>query len=257
MDIKQLTFSLSLLTATMLAAPNSFADDGSFSKGQQQQIQQIVHDYLIANPDILIQMSQKLQQQQVAEIEKNAQKVIPSIAKDLFNNASSPVSGNTAGTVTLVEFFDYQCPHCKDMTQAIDNIAQQNNNLRIVYKELPIFGGSSDLAARAALAANMQGKYPNFHDALMNTKDRLTEDKIMSIAKQNGLNVSKLKKDMNSNVINDELKQNRVLAQQLKLVGTPAFIIGLTNGNDNSKSILIPGSTTEQTLQQAISQVQG
>jgi len=254
--LKSIAIRLSLI-ASLTLTMNTFAAQ-KFSADQKKEIQQVVHDYLMDNPDILIQMSQKLQQQQaekVQDIEKHAQKVIPSIANELFNDKNSPIGGNVNGTVTLVEFFDYQCPHCKEMTKIIDDLAKQNSNLRIVYKEFPIFGGTSDLAAKAALAANKQGKYDVFHDALMNTDASLDEAKIMSIAKKNGIDVNQLKKDMDSDSIQKELKQNVTLAKKLKLMGTPAFVIGQTNNAKSAKSVLIPGTTSQEILQNVITQV--
>tara|TARA_Y100000815_G_C13347544_1_gene502718 strand:+ start:5519 stop:6295 length:777 start_codon:yes stop_codon:yes gene_type:complete len=249
--------SLSLLGATALTANTTFAAQ-ELSSAQKQEVQQIVHDYLLSHPEMLIQMSQKLQQQQmqkVANIEKQAQAVIPSIAQNLFHNKISPVGGNANGTVTLIEFFDYQCPHCKDMTKIVDNLAKQNSNLRIVYKEYPIFGGASEIAAKAALAANQQGKYTAFHDALMNTKGSLSKAQIISLAKDNGLDVKALEKAMDSDAITQEIKQNQKLAKKLKLMGTPAFIIGATNNTQANNTILIPGTTSEQVLQKVIAQV--
>ena len=257
MKLKPTILSLSLFATTLLAANTTFAAQ-DLSSTQTQQIQQVVHDYLMNNPQILVQMSQKLQQQQmqkVAKIEKQAQAVIPSIAQELFHDKNSPVGGNANGTITLVEFFDYQCPHCKDMTKIVDDLAKEDKNLRIVYKEYPIFGGASNIAAKAALAANKQGKYAAFHDALMNTKGSLSEAQVMSLAEKNGIDIKQLQKNMKSDVIKKELEQNQQLAKKLKLLGTPAFVIGQTNNANSKNSILIPGTTSEQVLQQVIAQV--
>jgi len=218
-----------------------------------------VQNYLLDNPQLLVQMSQKLQQQQmqkVADLEKKAQQVIPNIANQLFLSQTSPISGDEKGQVTLVEFFDYQCPHCKDMAKIVEQISQQNPQLRVVYKELPIFGGASDFAAQAALAANMQGKYLDFHNALMATQGRLTNDQILDIAKQNGIDIKKLQEDMKSPAIKKELKQNIMLAGKLQLPGTPGFVIGATDVKKANDSVLIPGQTSGDVLEQVIAQVQ-
>ncbi|MFN7098284.1 MAG: DsbA family protein, partial [Gammaproteobacteria bacterium] len=192
------------------------------------QVQQIVHDYLLNNPQILVQVSQKLQQQQMQQmqqVQQNAQKVIPDISAQLFSDKSSPIGGNVNGDVTMVEFFDYQCPHCKDMAAIVGDLTKQDGNLKIVYKELPIFGADSQFAAAAALASMQQGKYDQFHNALMQAPAPLTSDVVMQVAQANGLNVVQLQKDMNSDAVKQELKDNMQLAQKLKLMGTPAFVI--------------------------------
>jgi protein-disulfide isomerase len=247
----------SLFLATLVTVGMSttvYAAD-TLTPAQQKQVQQIVHDYLLNNPQILVQVSQKLQEQQMQQmqqVQQNAQKVIPDVSAQLFNDKTSPVSGNLNGDVTMVEFFDYQCPHCKDMATVIESLAKQDGNLKIIYKELPIFGADSQFAAAAALASVNQGKYEQFHNALMQAPDPLTNDVVMQVAQSAGLNVDQLKKDMNSDAIKQELKDNVQLAQKLQLMGTPAFVI--TNTKNIDQSVLIPGTTSQDVLQSIISQ---
>lgn len=231
------------------------ADNSSLSPGQQQQVQQVVHDYILNNPQILIEVQQKLQEQQMQQmqqIQKDAQKVIPNITSELFNSTTSPVAGNATGDVTVVEFFDYQCTHCKDMSALMVDLVKQDPKLRVVYKEFPIFGNNSEYAAKAALAATKQDKYTVFHDALMQTNEPLNKDKILQIARDAGLNVDQLQQDMNNPAIAQELKTNKSLAKKLQLVGTPAFVIA--NTKNSTQSILIPGATNEEVLQGLIAQ---
>ncbi|NNM59810.1 MAG: DsbA family protein [Legionellales bacterium] len=231
------------------------ADNNTLSTAQQQQVQQIVHDYLLDNPQILLQVSQKLQEQQakqVEQIQKNAQKIIPGIATQLFNDKSSPFSGSATGDVTMVEFFDYQCPHCKDMASILNNLQQQDSNLKIIYKEFPIFGADSQYAAAAALAAAQQGKYAQFHDALMKAPAPLTKEVVLDLAKTNGLDVDQLQKDIKSESVKKELKDNVQLAEKLQLLGTPAFVIA--NSKNVDQSVLVPGTTTQEVLQSLITQ---
>lgn len=247
-------FLATLATVGMSTSVYAASSD-TLTQAQQQQVQQIVHDYLLNNPQILLQVSQKLQeqqQQQMQQVQQNAQKVIPGVSSQLFNDKTSPTSGNVNGDVTMVEFFDYQCPHCKDMAAIIEGLAQQDGNLKIVYKELPIFGADSQFAAAAALAAAQQGKYTQFHNALMQAPDPLTNDVVMQVAQTTGLNIDQLKKDMNSPAIKQELKDNLQLAQKLQLMGTPAFII--TNTKNINQSVLIPGTTSADVLQSIITQ---
>lgn len=233
----------------------AYAANDSLTPAQQKQVEQIVQSYLLNNPQILVQVSQKLQDQQMQQIQQvqnNAQKVLPQIAKQLFNDSNSPVTGNLQGDVTIVEFFDYQCPHCKDMEVIVENLTKQDPNIKVVYKELPIFGADSQFAAAAALAAMQQGKYVAFHDALMQTPDPLTNDVVLQVAQKTGLNIEELKAAMKSKAVTQELEDNVKLAQTLKLMGTPAFVI--SKSDDIKQSVLIPGTTTADVLFSVISQ---
>src|ERR1041385_4852832 len=104
-------------------------------------------------------MATALQKQQEAEWQATAKKVVPQTAKALFNSSESPVAGNPNGDVTIVEFFDYECPHCKEMAPQVANMMQNDKNLKVIFKPLPIFGSMSVFAAKAGLAAAKQGKF--------------------------------------------------------------------------------------------------
>ena len=166
----------------------------SFSPQQVKDIQKVVHNYLVNNPQVLVEASQALQKQSQKKEQQFAQQVIQKNVQQLFKDPASPVVGNQRGTVTLVEFFDYQCGHCKAMNPIIQNIVKKNKNLRVVFKELPIFGSESQFAAKAALASVKQGKDYVFHDALLSENNPLTSKKVFQVAKKVGLNVTELKK---------------------------------------------------------------
>lgn len=238
----------------------SCAKSDSVSEVDKSRIEKIVHDYLLNNPQILAEVSKKLQQQQQQEMqdmEKNAQKNIPKHAKPLFNSKTSPGEGNADAKITVVEFFDYQCPHCKDMIEVMDGIMKNNKDVRVVYKEFPIFGNNSMDASRAALAAAKQGKYKAMHEALMNASNPLTEKKVMEAAKSAGLNIKQLKADMDSEDVRKELEQNLMLSQKLGLLGTPAFVVGSTKNGDkaNTPVFFVPGAATEEMIQGYVEQV--
>lgn len=245
-----------LLITSVLFAPSAVfaAEAGSFNTNQVKQIQNVVHDYLVQNPQVLVEASQALQMQEMAQVQKTAQGAIPKYASQIFADTASPVIGNKEAKVTLVEFFDYQCPHCKEVSPMIEKIISSNPNLRVVLKELPIFGGTSGSAARAALAAYKQdaAKFTKFHNALMSAQNPLTDDKIMSIASSAGLDVNQLKNDMNNPAVQKEIDANFKLAQNLSIMGTPTFIIGHWENSAVSKSTFIPGGTTQDVLETAI-----
>jgi protein-disulfide isomerase len=248
-------FFLSLTCASALALSSS-AMANALSPDQVKQVQQVVHDYLVTNPQVLVEASDALQKQEMVKMEKNAKSAITSNAANIFADPASPVAGNPNGKVTIVEFFDYQCPHCKDMAKIVEDIIESDKQVRVVFKELPIFGASSKYASQVALAAYKQGadKYLQFHNALMAASNPLTSDKVMQIAKSEGLNMDQLKKDMNSNAVGQQIQNNFKLAQSLGIMGTPTFVIGKWEGNKASKTSFVPGATTEGNLQKLIKQ---
>jgi len=230
---------------------------GSFSKQQESDIKKIVHDYLVNNPEVLLEASKSLQQRQQAMMKKEAQGAIAENAKELFN-AGSPVAGNAKGDVTLVEFFDYQCVHCKHMAPILKELVEKNKNLRVVYKDFPIFGKGSDFAARAALAAAMQGKYMELHNALIEKKQRLSPSIILKAADSVGINTTKLKADMKSDKVTGMVKDTMQLAEKLRLMGTPAFVVASTpNGQYKAggKTFFLPGAASLDALQGVIKEV--
>ncbi len=231
--------------------------EGSFSAAQEAAIQKIIRSYLVSNPEVLVEASKALQQKQLDAMQSNAMKGIMDKKVELFATKDDPIAGNADGSITIVEFFDYQCPHCIEMMPIINALIRTNANVRIVFKEFPIFGNVSNFASRAALAANLQGKYFAFYDALMNAKTRLTEDSILQLAKNTGIDIDKLQKDMEGDAITKMLDNNRELAKALQLIGTPAFVIGPTNTTKitNANTSFVAGQTTEEVLQNAINKV--
>lgn len=240
------------------ASQTSFAQDSqtaSFTPAQVSQIQQIIHDYLVKDPQVLVEASQALQAQQEKKVEASAMTAITQNKTALFSDAQSPTIGSKDAPVTLVEFFDYQCGHCKEMTPVIEKLVSQDKNVRVIFKELPIFGKVSANAAKIALAANMQSpeKYYAFHDALLASQDQLTTETIMKIAAKVGLDTAKLKADMDSPAISKEIRDNFKLAQALKVMGTPTFVV---SNAAHTKFAYIPGATSLTDLQSKIQSVQ-
>lgn len=246
MKIRHLLIALTFL-ASCLVMPFSFAQ--GFSPNQVKDIEKIVHDYLIKNPQVLIEASKSLQSQQQQKMEDAALKGIRKNKEQLFSDKASPIAGNTNGGVTLVEFFDYQCGHCKTMAAIVKSLLNEDKNLKVVYKELPIFGENSKFAAMAALASAKQGKYDAFHNALFEVDGGLTPAKVLEIAKQVGIDVKKLRRDMKSKTIKTQIRNNFRLAQAIKIIGTPTFVIG---NKQLTKFKFIPGATSREDLQQQI-----
>lgn len=232
------------------------AADNAMPAAQKKQVEQVVHDYLVNHPEVLLEASQSLQKKQQDEMQLAAKSAIRKNAEQLFK-ADGTFTGNPNGNVTLVEFFDYQCVHCKRMKPIIGELSSKNPKLRVIYKELPIFGKRSETASRAALAAAKQGKYEAMQVALLKLDKRLDDALVMSTAESIGLDMAQLKQDMKSKAVDDELAVNQALAEKLNLMGTPAFILAATPEGKFSSDVeptFIPGAATLESLQDLVSQ---
>lgn len=226
---------------------------------ERTKIENVVSDYLEKNPEVIIHALQSYQQKQMEQAQdamKKTQATSPKFSDALFRQAHDPIAGNPNGKITVVEFFDYQCPHCIAMTEIIDNLVKSNPNIRVIFKEFPIRGQMSEISAKAALAANQQGKYFEFHKGLMNSKvEPLTENEIYKIAASAGLNVDQLKKDMDSATVTNQIKANYKLAQDLNLMGTPAFFVGKTDTKKEAGAnaiVFIPGQVDQAQMNDII-----
>jgi len=250
------TTLLILMASLLVTACNKPAATATPPADDTNHIQQVVHDYLLAHPEILIEVSQKLQAQQMQKMQDNALAVIKQQSDNLFNDKDSLVDGNPNGDVTLVEFFDYQCVHCAHMYPVVQSLIANNKNLRVVLKEFPIFGEASQYAAAAVLAAQEQGKATALHDALFKSgliEGKLTDADVLKLAKAAHINIVKLKQAMDSARVKSEISNNFQLAQALGLQGTPGFIVAPTPGSTaKGKTTFIPGASDQKQLQEAI-----
>jgi len=254
MKFLALIFTLFFSIATF-AAPQAASND--FTSAQQTQIEKIIHDYLLKNPQILEEVAAKLQAQGEEQAKQQTRKAVDQYSNALFYSPGSPVLGNPKGSVTLVEFFDYQCPYCKRVTPMLTKLISTNPNLRVVLKEFPIFGETSDYASRAALAALLQNKYLPMHNALMQIKGHFSNtEQILAAAKAAGLDVDKLQKDMAKPEVFQELKTNMALANALGINATPAFIIAKTpaqgSAPEKGKTFFVPGGVDFKIMNELI-----
>lgn len=258
-SLKKLTIIVFLMTLGLLQTTH--AATNQFSGDQKKQIQQIMREYLLDNPAILNEMVQKLQRGQYDKMMQSTLKAIPANAKQLFDDKTSPVEGNVKGKVTVVEFYDYQCGHCRNVAKTVDDIIKANKNLRVIFKAVSFFGERSSYAATVATAAEKQGKFYKFHMALLNSGKRLTKENVLKIAKSVGLNIEQLKKDMKQTAIADEVKDNTKLSMKLGIRGTPSFIItdadipSSVKTQAKKQTLVIPGEVPEDQLQEAINKV--
>lgn len=251
-----LLFGLSIVATTSV-----YAQGANITPEERTKVEKIVHDYLLNKPEILVEAIQTLQRKQFEEAKKtvlDTQKDSLRYANQLLHQSGDPILGNPNGKISIVEFFDYQCTHCIHMAPVIAAIVKANPDVRIILKELPIRGPISDFAARAALAAHKQGKY---HDLSLNLltaagKETLSEESILEKAKTLGLNVDQLKKDMHSKEVDEQIKSNYKLGQDLKLLGTPAFFIAKTDTTTKEGDIkYMPGLQSQEQLQNQINEL--
>jgi len=240
---------LRILAAT-LAAMLALGGIAASASAQQNETltdraktEQIIHDYLLAHPEVIIEAVEKYQkQQEQASAQKQAQALVDR-RDELLHTPADPVIGNPNGDVTIVEFFDYRCPYCKSVAAGFIDLYDKDGKVRLVLKEFPILGPESEFASKAALASQKQGKYREFHLAMMTFKGKMTDDDVRNLAKQVGLDVAKLEQDMKDPAIADTINRNYALAEALGIKGTPAFIVG---------NELVPGAITADEMQKRI-----
>jgi protein-disulfide isomerase len=163
----------------------------------------------------------------------------------VLRDAEIPVAGNPEGDVTIVEYFDYNCPYCRKLEPELRQVVQDDGKVKLVYKDWPVLGPLSITAARMALAARYQDKYVAAHDALMSSASRLTEPRIRELLVEAGIDVDRAAKDLETNAkaIDAILARNNDQATAFGFRGTPSFIIG---------KFRVPGALTMAQFDQAI-----
>jgi protein-disulfide isomerase len=183
-----------------------------------------VHAYLIEHPEVLVEMSAKLQEKQTAEKTKNAKGAINKYRQALERDPRDFVA-NPNGSITVVEFFDYRCGYCKLAAPQIVDLIQKNPDVRFVFKDFVIFGHDSEVAARMVLGAKDQGKTIELHKRLMAEKS-LDEAGVMRVAQQLGIDLTKARASGTSEAVTQHLADTHALAEALTIEGTPAFFVG-------------------------------
>jgi protein-disulfide isomerase len=229
--------TLLTLTAVRAAEP--------LSHEQRSAVETLVRDYILQNPEIIVESLRGYEEKHRQASEKEAREAIATSRDALEKDRTSPVAGNPQGDVTLVQFFDYRCGYCKKVVPAIQELLNTDKNIRLVFKEFPILGPDSVTASRAALAAwkIAPDKYFPFHLALMEMRGEMNEARVLETAKKVGIDVGKLKAAMTDPAIKSAIERNIDLARTLQINGTPAFIIG---------GQLVPGAVDLATLREMV-----
>lgn len=246
------TLILTVAVILLSASFNAFGQKKSGTKtprkntaaatAEREKIERIVREYILKNPSIIREATVALAAQEEKEKSERAAENMKTYKKDIFYAASSPVSGNARGDLSIAVFLDYNCGYCRKSVPELNEILKKDPSIRVVYKEFPILGPQSLAAAKAALAANLQGKYVEFHNALFEAGE-IDDAAIKSTAEKLGLNYAKLQKDMESKSVAEEIEKNYRLANSLEINGTPAYIVG---------SKLLPGAVDAEGLKRII-----
>jgi len=215
---------------TLVAVLSGCASTASESKATSTVSQDVseaaIERYIRTHPEVIEQSLQALEAKREAELRERQKAALATRQDELLHDPASPVSGNPKGEITLVEFYDYRCGYCKRAASAVTELQKVDSRVRVVYKDFPILGEPSELAAKAALASQAQGKHQAFHEALLASQADMTKDEILKIAVSVGLNAKRLEADMANLKWQSVIDKNRALAQELGISGTPGFIVG-------------------------------
>jgi len=211
--------AIALATATSVVAMGLSADD-------EARIKQLAIEAILENPEVIQEAVAILRQRQEGDRAASAKRVLETRREELERDPNAPVLGNPEGDVTIVEFFDYNCPYCKRVSGDVKRVIETDDEVRLVYREWPILGPGSVFAARAALASRKQDKYEEMHWALMGQEGRVTEQSTIAAAERLGLDVEQLRRDMEDEEIDQHIARSHELTRALGFSGTPSFVIG-------------------------------
>ncbi len=198
----------------------------AFTDEQKKALGDIIKDYLIKNPEIMFEVQNALDEKSQKEQDTKLKAFMASNAKTIYRSADAAVAGDPQGDVTVVEFFDSNCGYCKRGLPEVQKLINDDKKVRFVFKELPILAKGSEEAARVALAAKRQGKYWEFHQAMLGSKGQANEASALKVAESLGLDMDKIKTDMAGDSVKTELQNDLALAKQLGVNGTPHFLVG-------------------------------
>lgn len=204
----------------------------------QDQVNTMIREYILSNPEIIPEAVEVLRARQNASALESAE-------EQLYNDGYSHIAGNPEGDITIVEFYDYNCGYCKQVPNDLARLLEEDDNIRVIFKELPILAESSKYASVAVMASQKQGKFMDFHSALMQNRRQLTEELVLEIARDAGVDESKLLADMADPEIEANIRKNQYLVQNIGISGTPGFVIG---------SQVIPGYIPYDRLKEVVEQ---
>ncbi|CUH40135.1 Thiol-disulfide oxidoreductase D [Jannaschia seosinensis] len=216
-----LRFALPL--ALLVAAPPAMAQERT-----EAEVKGLALEAILENPEVIVEAIEMLRRRDAEEAQAEAQATLGESRDLLERDPNAPVLGNPNGDVTVVEFFDYNCPYCRRAGDEVAALLEADPDVRLVYREWPILSEGSLFAARAALAAREQDLYAQMHEAMMDAQGRLDETSVMAIAEEVGLDTAQLRTDMEAPEVQEHIRTSMELAQSLGFSGTPSFVVGDT-----------------------------
>src|SRR3954470_9299237 len=222
--LKPVVFAFALCSAPAIASAQGFSDT------QRGEIEKIVRDYLLSHPEVLEEVSAELSKRQAAAETVKHEAAVTKNAQAIFSSPRGVTVGNKDGDVTFVEFFDYNCGYCKRAMTDMLELMKSDSKLKVVLKEFPVLGPGSVEAAQVAVAVRMQDpsgkKYLDFHQKLLGGRGQADKARAMAAAKDAGVDIAKLEKDLTSPEIRATLEENYKLAEAMGMNGTPSYVIG-------------------------------
>ena len=218
------------LFALAFCAVPPAASAQSFSDGQRGEIETIIKNYLIAHPEVLEEAMAELNKRQAAAEEQKHEASVAQNSDTIFNSPRGVVVGNKDGDVTFVEFFDYNCGYCKRAMADMLDLLKSDPKLKVVLKEFPVLGQGSVEAAQVAVAVRMQDpggkKYLDFHQKLLGGRGPADKARAIAAAKDAGLDVGRIEKDLAGPEVRATIEENFKLAESMGMNGTPSYVIG-------------------------------
>jgi protein-disulfide isomerase len=237
------------LIALVLAAPAlELARAQSFSPDQRKEIERIIREYLVQNPEVLQEVLIEMEKRQQAAEAERGRAAVKQYAATIFNSQHQVVIGNPQGDVTLVEFFDYNCGFCRRALADKIELMKSDPKLRIVLKEFPVLGEGSTAAAQIAVSVRLQDKtggkkYFEFHQKLLGTRGQVDKARALAVVREIGLDAARAEREMAGAEARATIEEGRKLAEALGINGTPSYVVG---------SDVIIGAVGAQKLRAAI-----
>lgn len=248
MFIKRFALPLAALVLGALCVTSVQAQDATngylMTETEKNAIRDIVEEYINDNPEVILKSIEKKARAQ-AEKQYGTQDRVAELPDGIYDSPFAPSVGRDNADITIVEFFDYNCGYCKRVIGDVNRLISEDATVKVSFRELPILSEDSEIAARYALAANKQGRYLDFHTKLMEHSGRINQAVVEKYGVELGLDAEKLKKDADSQDIRDAIAENKKLARDLGVRGTPFFLIG------NQK---VPGAVGYTRLQSIIAE---
>lgn len=219
-----------LIAAFLLSATPAMALDlDAMSEAEKAAFGDAVREYLMANPEVLIESITELEKRRVADSAKNDEQLVAANSEAIFEDGHSWVGGNPDGDLTMVEFIDYRCGVCRRFNQEVKNVVESDGNIRLILKEFPILGQDSDNSARFAVAVKQiagDDAYMKAHDELISLRGPATLEALKKIADKIGVDADEVVNLMNTESVTAVLRDNLQLAERMAIQGTPTFVIG-------------------------------